>query len=252
MRNHRDLDADLADRILDGDVDADDAPAALAGVTRLVARASTTAPAAGNDQLIAAMTSAITSSPSSVTAHRRNRKPMLAQILTAKFAAAAFTVAVGATGAAAATGTLPDAAQDRIASAAERIGVDLPDSASEKAKAARAAVEGTEPGAERGKAVSDAVRGDAGEDADDAGSAGDGKARAEDGKANADADRPATAPVATPNSGGTGTSSGASGGESDAGTDTAADETDAATDGSANAERAPAPEERPAAPAGRP
>jgi hypothetical protein len=60
-------------------------------------------------------------------------RPVLAKIITAKVAALTAAVALTATGAAAATGSLPDAAQDGLSKAAERVGVNLPDSADDDA-----------------------------------------------------------------------------------------------------------------------
>ena len=54
--------------------------------------------------------------------------------LSAKTALVAATVALSATGAAAATGDLPDAAQDGLARAASHVGVNLPESASDRAR----------------------------------------------------------------------------------------------------------------------
>ena len=59
-------------------------------------------------------------------------RPVLAKIITAKVAALTTAVALTATGAAAATGSLPDAAQDGLSKAAERVGVNLPDSADDE------------------------------------------------------------------------------------------------------------------------
>ena len=58
---------------------------------------------------------------------------MLTRIVMTKAAAVA-VVALSATGAAAATGNLPDAAQDGFAHAAQHIGINLPSSANDKAR----------------------------------------------------------------------------------------------------------------------
>lgn len=185
---------------------------------------------------------------------RRTTRRMI-EILAAKLAAAgllaktgiaagALTVSATAAGA---TGHLP-VVQDRVADAVATVGLDIPGG---RSAAARDAIDSTEPGPDRGKAVSDAVKNsnadDRGADAAD-GKADAGKARATAGRANADgagdADTEAEAPVETPNSGGTDTAGTASTGASDTGTDTAGDSTDADGAGSDNADAAP--EETPA------
>ena len=77
--------------------------------------------------LVRAMADAITDVPAP------RMKPVLKR-LPVKVALATAAVLVTATGAAAATGDLPDAAQDGLANAASHIGVNLPDSASEQAR----------------------------------------------------------------------------------------------------------------------
>lgn len=180
---------------------------------------------------------------------RRTTRRMI-EILAAKLAAAGLLAKTGiAAGAltisataAGATGHLP-VVQDQVADAVATVGLDIPGG---RSAAARDAIESTEPGRDRGKAVADAVK------SSNAGTEGDaadaGKARATAGAANADgagdADTEAEAPVETPNSGGTDTAGTASTGASDTGTDTAGDSTDAAEAGSDNADAAP--EETPA------
>ena len=105
--------------------------------------------------------------------------------LSAKLAAGGVAVAMAATGGLAANGNLPDQVQDKISVAAEKIGIDIPKAVDEgeeddatdpldeegepssddgaangKSSSAdvHAAIDATEPGPERGKAVSAAAR----------------------------------------------------------------------------------------------
>jgi len=62
------------------------------------------------------------------------RKSMLTRMITAKALAAGAVVALTATGAAAATGSLPDDAQHGLAQAAQHVGINLPDTANDHAR----------------------------------------------------------------------------------------------------------------------
>jgi hypothetical protein len=116
----------------------------------------------------------------------RRRKVVLSSLfgsLTTKLAAAGVAVMMTGTGALAATGSLPDTVQDKFALAAEVVGIDLPDSGEvtvtetdgtetegaetegtegtngkSSSDAVHAAIDATEPGPERGRAVSEAAR----------------------------------------------------------------------------------------------
>lgn len=121
----------------------------------------------------------------------RRRKVVLSSLfgsLTTKLAAAGVAVMMTGTGALAATGSLPDAVQDKFAVAAEVVGIDLPTgddevtdtetdgttddgtdgtdgtegtegtSGKSSSDDVHAAQDATEPGPERGKAVSEAAR----------------------------------------------------------------------------------------------
>jgi hypothetical protein len=121
----------------------------------------------------------------------RRRKVVLSSLfgsLTTKLAAAGVAVMMTGTGALAATGSLPDTVQDKFAVAAEVVGIDLPDSGEvtvtdtgttdddtdgtetdgtedtegtngkSSSDDVHAAQDATEPGPERGKAVSEAAR----------------------------------------------------------------------------------------------
>jgi hypothetical protein len=154
MARHRHLDDHTADRLLSGTTAADDAPPGFAGVAaHLEAMASPAAPRPLDGELLAAMVAATTAPDVP------RRKSMIAKLLNAKIAAAAIgAVVLSGTGVAAAAGGLPDPVQDKVASVASHVGVDLPDSASSTAKAVHAVdVQSIEPGSARGKAVSDAA-----------------------------------------------------------------------------------------------
>ncbi|HZN16005.1 MAG TPA: hypothetical protein VFB78_17185 [Acidimicrobiales bacterium] len=228
MTKHQRLDDTTADRLLAGVVAPDDTPPGFVAASGLIneARADLGPSPAIDESLVAAMVQAIQTSPQPI-AHRRN--PVLAKILTVKAAALFGVLALSATGAAAASGSLPAAAQDGLSKAASHVGVDLPrsDKAGDNGKGAVVS----------DKAKSDDTTGvDKG--ADVSGTASDGKSRAGDDHPTADANpstgdhTSGTPAVSTPNSGGTGTASDASNGASDAGTVHAPAQ---ASDGSANA-----------------
>jgi hypothetical protein len=156
----RDIGRQAADRLLSGDLDPDAAPPGYDEIARLVAVAADPAPAPGDEALVTAMATAVRSAPEPA-APRPAVSGSAGTRFSRKVAAAALAVTLGSTGvAAAATGNLPDAAQDRVASVVGHVGIDLPESASTKATTVREAIESTPPGAERGAAVSDAARSD--------------------------------------------------------------------------------------------
>lgn len=86
-----------------------------AGLNRLLGRVAHTVPHPPSPRLLDDMVDAV-----------RGRRVRAVTALAAKAAVVTFVLVGGATGAAAATGTLPDAAQDRIASVASHVGVELP------------------------------------------------------------------------------------------------------------------------------
>ena len=117
-----------ADRILgDPDVGAGELP----GLSALLAAAADVVPSEPSPALMQAMAVEVRSTLQ--TTPQPRSRPVLAKIITAKVAALTAAVALTATGAAAATGSLPDAAQDGLSQAAERVGVNLPDSADDEA-----------------------------------------------------------------------------------------------------------------------
>jgi hypothetical protein len=179
---------------------------------------------------------------------------MLGRFLTAKGLAALGVVALGATGAAAATGSLPDAAQDGLANAGSHVGITLPashDNHPTKDNHPGGPPEGVPPttgaptpstgapesnhgaevsdvarntdatGREKGEAVSTVARGDHGPSGD-----------SEDAEAVGPETPTTGAPVTTPNPGGIATGSGASGDANSTGTEHAAPQASA---GSGNA-----------------
>lgn len=246
------LDDTTAERLLSGVMQPDDTPPGFAGVAHLLNAARPTAAAsAAPRQILDALVEAVD------TPNTPRRKSMLAQLLSAKVATLAVgALAVSATGAAAATGNLPDAAQNRVAAIAENVGVTLPTSTSQTAKDVRKVLDDDSlSGRAKGEAVSDAAKGDHGttgeeKSADARATAEENKAAAEEkkaaaevkadaGKANAPehpaapTDPAADTPAATPNEGGTGAANEAS----ERGAATAEDRTDAATAGSENSRR---------------
>ena len=132
-----DLDDLTAERLLRGDLPADDAPVAFRPVAELLAAArgfDVTASAAGDAapdaDVVAAMVAAVRGEAPAAAEGTVALAPRRARRLSARAGAAVLAVALlSASGAAAATGSLPDAAQDRLARVADRLGITLPTSA---------------------------------------------------------------------------------------------------------------------------
>ena len=168
------LDRTTADRLLAGDPDVGDV---MPEVTALLRTATPTALRDPSAPLLAAMAAEARSAFDPVPAPTRSSS-VFAKMLTAKVAAVAAVIAFTATGAAAATGSLPSAAQNGIARAASHVGVNLPDSADGHARDATEDLgpaeenHGTEvtdtveetdqTGAEKGAAISDTAKADHG------------------------------------------------------------------------------------------
>jgi hypothetical protein len=129
--HHGELDSDTAERMLGNRVAPDDAPPDYREVARLLQAANTEAQphAVKDDAIVGAMVDAIVSPPLET-----KRKHMLTRIVTAKALAVGAVVALTATGAAAATGSLPDNAQHGLAQAAQHVGINLPDTANHHAR----------------------------------------------------------------------------------------------------------------------
>jgi hypothetical protein len=126
--DHDGLDERLVDRLLDGRLDADDAPgelsvaAELVGALRRPARPDELTDA---DRVVA-MVAAAVHADASPTAPATRRKSMFGQSLIAKLAVAAAAV-FGVTAAGVAAGALPSSAQSTIAGALSHVGVSVPD-----------------------------------------------------------------------------------------------------------------------------
>jgi hypothetical protein len=161
--NHGDLDQDTADRLLAGRLTSDDAPPGYGRVAQLLQHAHVDKGLdVTDDELVVAMVNAIvTSDPA-----RTKRHHVLTRIVTTKALVAAAVVALTATGAAAATGTLPDNAQNGLARAAQHVGINLPKAASDKAreKSDHGGSDATTPATE--STETDADAGGAGEHSD--------------------------------------------------------------------------------------
>jgi len=124
--NRPPLDDDSAARMLQGLVHADDAPpgyGALAGLLATAAR-----PAAVDEDAAAATVSAMVEAirKGAPVPQTSRRKSMLTKLLAGKALAVVGVVALTASGAAAATGSLPTPVQSAVSGAASHVGVDLP------------------------------------------------------------------------------------------------------------------------------
>ena len=119
------LDANTAERLLSGAVPAADAPPGYGAVASVLAAAAAPGPVPEMDfEELArvARRSADRPGPSPT-----RRSPMLGKLLTMKAAAAAGVILIGASGAAAATGSLPGSVQGVAHSTLAHVGVDVPD-----------------------------------------------------------------------------------------------------------------------------
>ncbi len=125
-RRHR-PDPSTAERLVAGRMGADDAPPGYRRVAALLGDAGSgfsepTGPAGA--ATVSAMAAAIQSAPTLQIASRR--RSMLSKVLAAKTIAVVSVLALSASGAAAATGNLPDPVQAKVARAAKHVGVNLP------------------------------------------------------------------------------------------------------------------------------
>ena len=146
MRRSDDLSSDMAfhsssdsiDALIAGSVAPDDLPDGAARVARLLTalRSPTASPGGGEQEAVTAIAATLAASPVSIESVRRRR--MLPQVLTAKVAAAGAAVLLLGTGAAAATGSLPDAAQSTVSRALSHVSVSVPDPDDHAADAGRA------------------------------------------------------------------------------------------------------------------
>lgn len=123
--NRHPLDDDSATRLLQGAVHPDDAPPGYGAVADLLA-AAVSVPAIDEDagaDTISAMVAAIQASPAPQISGRRT---MIGKLLAGKALVAVAVLGLGATGAAAATGALPDTVQGVVSDAVSHVGVDIP------------------------------------------------------------------------------------------------------------------------------
>ncbi|MDQ3945065.1 MAG: hypothetical protein M3357_07955 [Actinomycetota bacterium] len=132
------LDDWTADRLLAGMVDPDDAPPGYAGLARALGQARGPVEAgelSGRELIVAAVTAAVADvSPPTTVSTSPRRKSMFTRLFGTKLAAATLTTALLATGAAAATGSLPGPVRDAVSGVADVVGVTLPDAASDTAE----------------------------------------------------------------------------------------------------------------------
>jgi hypothetical protein len=129
------LDPGTADRLLAGRVDPDDAPPGYGEVAQLLqdARSWNGIPDVMDDAVIVAIVDAITSDAITSGERPPKRTRVLRRLVVTKVATVTAVVALTTTGAAAATGSLPDHAQNRLAHAAAHIGIKLPEVANSNA-----------------------------------------------------------------------------------------------------------------------
>ena len=135
---------DHSEQLISGRIAPDDLPDDSARVARLLTalRSPTASDGAGEQEAVATIVAAIAAAPISLETSRRRR--MLPQLLTAKAAAAAAVVLLAGTGAAAATGSLPDVAQSRVADALAKVDVSIPKPSGDHA--GPGSQNGTQPG----------------------------------------------------------------------------------------------------------
>lgn len=126
--NRHTLDEDSASRLLQGLVHPDDAPPGYAPVAGLLASAAQLPLATVDEDAAATTVSAMAEVIRSATPVPQTspRNSMLGKLLAGKALAAIAVVGLTATGAAAATGTLPDPVQGVVADAVSHVGVDIP------------------------------------------------------------------------------------------------------------------------------
>jgi hypothetical protein len=225
------LDLNTADRLLAGDIAPEDAPPGYGEVAAVV-RAVLTEPAVdeldGEAKMVALVTLSLRES-SSGPSPRRSLMPFA--LTRPRLSAALVAALLACTAGLASAGSLPGAAQDIASEMLAQVGIAVPgpnDNAGTHPDV-RGSSEITPSAGEKGSAVSQLATGDelTGLDKGAAVSsvASDGKSQA---GTHGSPSRAAggSAPVETPNDGGTGTADTASGGASGAGTSTADDASD--------------------------
>jgi hypothetical protein len=211
------LDPGTIDRLLAGEVEPDDAPPGYSEVARVLQAA---AGARHGDELAyeashVAIAMELVRQPASTPFNRRSQK--MSRIHRLKVGGLIVVGAlVGSTGLAAA-GVLPDAAQDAVSNVFDRVGITIPASGDHPATSgeeiSQLATTTDSTGVDKGAEISSAASGGMSQ-------AGQhGSVAAANGAEHSD-----SAPVPTPNGGGTGTADVASDGTSEAGASTADEE----------------------------
>ena len=236
MARHRHpTDPGTAERLVAGRLDPDDTPPGYRRVASLLGTAGMAPGPRGTAEAtdIAAMAAAIREVNTTTPNSPRRKTPMLPHIAVAKALAVLTAFALPATAAAAATGHLPSAVQEKVANAVDHVGFNIPggDHADETGDANTKGADISDTarttdatGVEKGQEISD-------------------KASGEHSRAGDDHSAPESNPagVETPSGGGLGTAGG------DANSTGADHAPDAADDGSANAGDHPTAGEHPTA-----
>jgi hypothetical protein len=124
----RSLDDDSASRLLQGTVHPDDAPPGYGSVAGLLSSAARFSLAPVDEDAAAATVSAMVEVIRSAgpVPQTSRRKSMIGKLLAGKALAAVAVLGLTATGAAAATGSLPDPVQGAVSGAVSHVGVDIP------------------------------------------------------------------------------------------------------------------------------
>jgi hypothetical protein len=126
--NRHPLDEDSASRLLQGLVHPDDAPPGYGAVAGLLNSAARLPLGSVDEDAAATTVSAMVEviRDASPAPEISRRKTMLGKLLAGKALAAVAVLGLTATGAAAATGSLPDPAQAVVSDAADHVGVNIP------------------------------------------------------------------------------------------------------------------------------
>jgi len=127
--NRHALDEGSASRLLQGIVHPDDAPPGYGAVADLLNSAARLPLGAVSEEVAAATVSAMVEVIRDAlvrTPEISRRKTMLGKLLAGKALAAVAVIGLTASGAAAATGSLPDPAQEVVSDALSKVGVDVP------------------------------------------------------------------------------------------------------------------------------
>jgi hypothetical protein len=126
--NRYSLDEDSASRLLQGLVHPDDAPPGYGAVAGLLNSAAQTPLGPVDEDVAGATVSAMVEVIRDATPAPQisRRKSMLGKLLAAKAVAAVAVLGLTATGAAAATGSLPDPAQGVVSDVVSHVGVNIP------------------------------------------------------------------------------------------------------------------------------